>query len=110
MNQRLWQFLDEDVDDDNTADVSSEFLYVDILKTFDFENEVDGYVVVNVFRKGGALDEYAVGVAVIVSGHFELCQILFILPFIDCLCVLFEESHMDVTQDMSNNIYSHYAI
>lgn len=67
MNQRLWQLLDQNVDDDDTADVSCEFLDVNVLKTFDFEDEVDGNVEAD-FMARGLLNEYAISVSVIERG------------------------------------------
>jgi len=105
MNQRLWQLLDQNVDDDDTADVSCEFLDVNVLKTFDFEDEVDGNVKVNIIERG-VLNEYAIGVSVIVYGHFQLHQVLLKLSSIDSLSLIFQEIHQSGIQDMCNNIFS----
>lgn len=84
MHEGGGQVLDKNVDQYDAADGASQLLYVYILDALDLHDQVDGDEVVDILRRV-FLEEDAVGVAVVVHGHFQLLQLALVLPPVDGL-------------------------
>jgi len=68
VHNRFRQILDLYIDDHDATYTPHQFLYVNVLDTFDFEDDIDRYEIVDsLFVR--LLDKYAVGEASVMVRH-----------------------------------------